>query len=151
MFCRICGKELHENAFVCPDCGCLVDDGAKVKKSPKKETLTEAKGDKALKSFLIVAFIFAMLSLTLTLASIIYPEFVDLIYSNFTARNFETSASAFPALIFGVVALSMSIVSFVLGLKKEDGALKMIAILMFIFCIFICAIGVVAFVNCELV
>lgn len=22
MFCKICGKELHENAIVCPGCGC---------------------------------------------------------------------------------------------------------------------------------
>ena len=36
MFCRKCGKEVNEDAFVCIHCGCLINEESVVKKKKKK-------------------------------------------------------------------------------------------------------------------
>jgi len=44
MFCKKCGKELHDEAVVCPQCGCLTDEGVIIKRkddSPKVDARKE--------------------------------------------------------------------------------------------------------------
>ncbi len=37
MFCRTCGKEVNDNAIVCPNCGCLIDETSVIKSEEKPQ------------------------------------------------------------------------------------------------------------------
>ena len=53
MFCRNCGKEVDDNAYVCTGCGCLVNDG----KVRRKEAVEgQNKKGKIAKILLLVSF-----------------------------------------------------------------------------------------------
>ena len=61
MFCRVCGKEINDEAVICPHCGCSVKDEPTVSKS--------ASGEKTGKSNVmsIVGFILSLVSLLISL------------------------------------------------------------------------------------
>lgn len=150
MFCKICGKELNEHAFACPNCGCLVNEGV-YKKKKSELAGTNGSNDKLLKTFLIIAFSCSMASLLFAMASVIYPYLSVELYSGYytyTVSYWRTGSTAIPAFIFGIFALGTGITSFVLGLKKKDNVLQMISIINFILCIFVYIIACLAFGNC---
>ena len=61
MFCRVCGKEINDEAVICPHCGCTVKDEPVVSKS--------ASGEKTGKANVmsIVGFVLSLVSLLISL------------------------------------------------------------------------------------
>ena len=47
MFCKKCGKELFDEAVICPQCGCATENSAPVQKSEqinKRQPINQSKG-----------------------------------------------------------------------------------------------------------
>jgi hypothetical protein len=145
MFCRICGKELNEQAFACPGCGCLV--GAAPKKPKKTTEKRENKGG-LFKLFLILSVSCLAISLLFTIGSVIFAE--PSVWSGYYSTNvyMRTGVLAIPAFATGVCGLGFGVTTFILGLKQKDASLKMMAIVNFIFSVTIFVAGVLAFSNC---
>ena len=153
MYCKICGKELNEHAFACPNCGCLVNEDV-YKKKKSEIAGTNGDDDKVLKILLIVACSCSMVSLLFAIASVIYPYLsVDLYtdeYRTYIVSYWRTSSIAILAFIFGIFALGAGITSFVLGLKKKDNVLQMVSIINLILCVFVYIVACLVLGNCEL-
>lgn len=123
MFCRNCGKELCDDAFVCPSCGCLAKDlpktqGVAVKTaSSTKETdtsLENRKGGKAKTA----TFILCIVALGL----------------DFFA-GVAWYLGGFFWILLGLQVL-VSIAGFILGMiQKQEKLLRLASILIFIYAI----------------
>lgn len=157
MFCRNCGKELCENAFVCPDCGVLVNGTAIMGKGKieKNEVVTEdVKENKhtLFNVFLIVSFSCACLALIFSIASILFAEYdVNVregsyaIYAYFEIW-FNEPLAIF-SFIFGLCAFGLSVVAFILGFNIKQTIYKIFSILNFIFSFCICFLSIMT-VSC---
>ena len=149
MFCKICGKELNEHAFACPNCGCLVNEGATKPVKVKAETSEKST---SFKVFLILSVSFVALSLLFSIGSIVFSyPFVYYYNSSYTSYSYGylfTNGLAIPAFVAGICALGFGITAFVLGLKQQNDSMKMISVVNFIFAIAVCIIAVLAFGNC---
>ena len=144
MFCRNCGKEVGEQAFACPGCGCLV--GGAPKKI--KNLTTDESKNTPLKLFLILSVSCLAISLLFTIGSVIFAE--PSVWSGYysTSVYMRTGVLAIPAFATGVCGLGFGVTTFILGLKQKDASLKMMAIVNFIFSVTIFVAGVLAFSNC---
>ena len=97
MFCKQCGNQIHDQAFVCVHCGCAVE-GAQIPKqnqptqSPDHAKLLEIERDA--KSI----FLFGILSLVLSLGIGIVFQIIN--FSKINSKYFSKAAKgwAFPAL-----------------------------------------------------
>jgi hypothetical protein len=145
MFCRICGKELNEQAFACPGCGCLV--GAAPKKPKKTTEKRENKGG-LFKLFLILSVSLVALSLMFSFGAVVFPELILDIYTYSAEAYLYTGILAVPAILTGVCGLGFSITAFVMGLKQQDSALKMLAISNFIFSIAVYVVSIFTCIGC---
>ena len=101
MFCKQCGKEIHDQAVVCVHCGCAVD-GAKIpqrnqhaEQSPDHAKLLEIEKDAN------SIFLFGILSLVLSLG-------IGLIFQiiNFSKINSKYFSKAAKSLVFPELNLS---------------------------------------------
>ena len=61
MFCRHCGKELSDEAYMCPNCGALTGVDA-AKKTAEKETREAGEGGANKTALSVVAFILSMIA-----------------------------------------------------------------------------------------
>ena len=55
-FCTKCGKELFDEAVVCPNCGCATGNTQNTYRNPYVQTLDEVSGGLCFLSFLIPLF-----------------------------------------------------------------------------------------------
>ena len=147
MFCRICGKEVSEQAFACPNCGCLVNGGQEKKKD--KLVCKGEKNNKLLKTFLIISFSLVALSLLLSLASAFFAVLKVRNGSYNFSASIHTAKVAIPAFVMGILALGSGITAFVMGLQQKDEALKMFSIISFIFSVMIFVTSFLAFGQCH--
>ncbi len=146
MFCSKCGKELVEEAVVCPNCGCWVNAKSRGEKklndSEGKERNKETKG-LILTIFIITSFTLASLSFILCMAyigvriselyrSIYYLRYYDNYYTYYTNNSLIVWS-----FIFGLLSTGAGVVSFILGLKKER-AIKLLSIISMICGIMVC-------------
>ena len=133
MFCKYCGKEVPENAYVCLGCGCVVDNKAvgKNRNGGVFETEGNPKNSLLFKLFLIISFSMALVGLGMSLLSFAYFDgYLSSIKTYiYIYPNYVFSLLS---LIFGAVGMGLGIVTFVFGLKEKEG-FKMIAILNFCF------------------
>ncbi len=60
MFCKICGKEINDQAVICPHCGCQV-----------KETAIENTDVKKVNVLCIIGFVLSLVSLLISLVGIV--------------------------------------------------------------------------------
>ena len=129
MFCRNCGHELNDGAYVCTNCGCLANGNEpKVKVSAESANSAESKKELLAKIFMWVAFGLISLSFIFVMLSI-----ADMyIYVSNYYVSMYLGATAIPAFIIAIFALGTGITAFVLGLKSTDKALKMMTTLCFI-------------------
>lgn len=149
MFCKFCGKELPENAYVCVGCGCLVGK-APEKKEKKEKKIREPNERQPIMSFLfkiflIISFSATVLSLGASLFSLTYADVYSHIptsYYNWSIRIYPNFAFSLFATILGAIGLGFAIVVFIFGLKEKE-TLKWVAIFNFIFSValFICIFG----------
>ena len=132
MFCKNCGNELCDEAYVCPKCGRLVEGKEVEKNSVVNES--EKNKEKLVKIFLTIAFTlmsFAFFFIILGLAGMeveIYEDaygYVELLVNINDGNGVIAFTNASIALGFGIAA-------FVMGLKRSDKMLKWISILGFI-------------------
>ena len=62
MFCQTCGKEVNDQAVVCPNCGCALKDGVAV-----TENQSVQNEKKKANIFCILGFVLSLVSLLITL------------------------------------------------------------------------------------
>ena len=60
MFCKICGKEINDQAVICPHCGCQT-----------KESAIENSDAKKINALCIVGFVLSIVSLLISLVGIV--------------------------------------------------------------------------------
>ena len=109
MFCSNCGKELNDQAYICPSCGRLV--GSPVKSSQEKQSKKQL--DRFAYVYLIVAVSIELFFSLLDLVGIIIHT---------------------PTIIWLIIKLPILgfyIVAFVFGLKQKENSLKLLTIFAF--------------------
>ena len=62
MFCKICGKEINDQAVICPNCGCQVNGSVE---------LEQAKSKKKANLFCIIGFVLSLVSLLIALYGLV--------------------------------------------------------------------------------
>lgn len=107
-YCQKCGKELHDEAVVCPGCGCPV------------ETRTESKNHNAIEVVNSV--------LTLNIVAIIISFLSGFMYSGIQVRSWPSAVDRFlsdPLVyrLFGLVCISFA-VSVLLKIVSKKNALR---------------------------
>ena len=140
MFCRKCGKELSDNAYVCTNCGVLTGKGAVEKREKKPITGQNAecaddKETSLAKLFGMLAFIFIAISISVLFIPLITRGYYSVGHNNLRYYGYEATFYVI-AVIMSVIGLGLGITGFVLGLKQKNDAIKFITTLIFIFSIF---------------
>lgn len=127
MFCKNCGKQLADNAFACPECGCMVAQ----KNAQATEKPTPAKKTNA--GFFISLFsIIALAVWGITMGQLPYE--LGIAYSDVH-------------LILSIVSAGCATTAFIFSFfEKENKALKLIGILVFIFC-FVYTVNVISVIR----
>ena len=139
MFCRHCGKELLDEAVLCPNCGKMVkkasfstqknafgqvNQTSEQEKSEKRKTVFS-------KTFGVTATVFIWLSLAMTLSGI-----MEYVYSYQMGYSSPITEFHVSAVFMGLIALGFGITSFVFGIKQKNYAVKYISTIVFIASIF---------------
>lgn len=130
MFCTNCGKEVADNAFACPACGCLLHQEQTVKR--KSAQTDKEKREKLIHIFLRVSFGCFCGCLFFFLNALLSPR-VE-IYSNYKvyANIYYDASLAVPSLVYYFPFLGFAITAFVMALRqKENKTLKTLCILNF--------------------
>ena len=130
MFCTNCGKEVADNAFACPACGCLLHQEQTVKR--KSAQTDKEKREKLIHVFLLVSFGCFCGCLFFFLNALLSP-YVE-IYSNYRvyANIYYDASLAGPSLACYFPFLGFAITAFVMALRqKENKTLKTLCILNF--------------------
>ena len=156
MFCRYCGKEILDEAVLCPHCGVMVKNvdfsalqgqaQAKVQHPQALQGQTEVKKvdnactdelktTRLTRIFGIISTVFIGLSLAIVLSGLFsylyyYEGYFDPEY------NTELYDATAAALLFGFVALGTGITTFVLGLKQKNVGVRYVSTVIFIASIF---------------
>lgn len=127
MFCKNCGKQLADNAFACPECGCMVAQ----KNAQATEKPTPAKKTNA--GFFISLFsIIALAVWGITMGQLPYE--LGIAYRD-------------EHLILSIVSAGCATTAFIFSFfEKENKALKLIGILVFIFC-FVYTVNVISVIR----
>ena len=128
MFCKNCGKEIADTAFVCTGCGCLVDDSNQNKKFKSTSTNKNKAINVLLKISLYASFTLSSLFIMFSIISLF--EFQQ------AYRFFGGTPNNFCYILMGVLGifnLIVSIFSLNFGLmEKKELCLKYISIAFFI-------------------
>lgn len=150
MFCRNCGKELCDKAFVCTECGCLVEgQPPKVKRSIRVGGDETVKEMRLLNLFLIVSFSCLMLALIIVLFTI-YTSCLEATYHSFLEIFVAETKLLWRAFFLSLVALGTGITAFVISLKKKvSEASHLITIMNFIFSLAMVGLTIAMLWACE--
>ena len=151
MFCRNCGKELCEKAFVCTECGCLVEtQPQKINAETKVGGGVTVHYMRKLKTFLILSAVFLAVALVSVVGVLctahIHSETHINANGGYSTKMSFYFESAWMAVNFyaGLFALGMGIPAFVMGHKKKVGeASRLITIVNFIFCIAMMLVAII--------
>lgn len=127
MFCRNCGKEVDDNAYVCTGCGCLVNEG----KARRKEVVEgQSKKEKIATILLMVSFGLFCYFLFLRFFSVYNLFGVIDSSKEVEMYNFLVNTQNIIAWIVSCLALSVAVFALIFGLK-EKSSLKILLILNF--------------------
>lgn len=141
MFCKYCGKELSEQAIVCPGCGCLASASRpaeteapmQVEQAPFIEQESAegklVKNEKKAKIFSVLGFIFLCVE-----AFFLCAHIADALYCLLGRIAYHDEGGAVMAFLISWAALAMGITAFVFGIKikKRNVALSTITIFVFV-------------------
>lgn len=163
MFCRYCGKEILDEAVLCPHCGVMVKDvdfsalqGQAQAKTQQPQVGVQAqvvlqpqaeveKADNACKDelkttrltriFGIISAVFSGLSLAVLISALFSYLYY---YGGYSSSQYGTELydDVAAALLFGFVALGTGITTFILGLKQKNVAVRYISTIIFIASVF---------------
>lgn len=142
MFCRNCGNELHDEAYVCVKCGQLVQDYQKSKKEKEQNPYSMISVCGApLSVFFLIAFATGCLTLILAIIAVAFAQvrapYYDASWYYFTPFVGCAIASS----ISSLVCMGMGTTQFILGFKK-GGVIKLLVIANFIFSLAMAILGV---------
>lgn len=165
MFCRYCGKEILDEAVLCPHCGVMVkkvdfsalqgqakpqptahhtqstqpmQPTAQMQAEPKeadKGCADDLKATRLTRIFGIISSVFIGLSLAVLISGLFSYLYYFNGYSG-SEYNTELYDASAAALLFGFVALGTGITTFILGLKQKNAAVRYISTIIFIASIF---------------
>ena len=161
MFCKYCGKEILDQAVLCPHCGVMVKnvDLSALQPQPQvieqpqaawqqaqpqmpvlpneadQKAVEELKTTRLARIFGIIAAVFIGLSLAVVLSGICSYLYYFEGYSS-SQYNTELYDSVAAALLFGFIALGAGITTFVLGLKQKNVGVRYLSTILFIGSIF---------------
>ena len=143
MFCRHCGKELLDEAVLCPNCGKMVkkvdfsgqqtNGFGRTDKQADQEKIDKRRASLS-KTFGVTSSVFIWLSLAMTISGIVDYIYYMAGYSSSTYGAYmDTIVSA---VVMGLIALGFGITSFVWGIKQKNYAVKYISTIIFVASIF---------------
>ncbi|MGI6644439.1 MAG: hypothetical protein ACOX28_01545 [Bacilli bacterium] len=98
-YCSKCGNELHDEAVICPKCGCEVE-GSRKQVVSESETINVAKAKKNLKTALILMIIGYVISLGLMI-----PFSIAELYTAYTIVAIIATPLGIAALVYVIFVL----------------------------------------------
>lgn len=114
MFCRNCGKELSDEAIMCPECGTPVESAAKARAAKTAaQTVPEASGA----PMGIIGF---FLSIFAFVTGIVFGSFLLVFYESVLLLYILDATTILPGIA--------GIASCICGLKQEKGAAKALSV-----------------------
>lgn len=153
MFCKYCGKEVDEQAYVCTGCGCLIERTPQKKQENKKPTGQEdletvsqkSKIQLWLKILIIIAFSCIGVALIFDFSAIADAHIYVSSYSSSVYFYPGYSSFAIYGFIYGILSLCAGTTAFILALikEKEFTKLKLLSIISFIMATAVFVVGVV--------
>ena len=136
MFCKNCGKEVADGAYVCTGCGCLVQDTKNNVLLEETKKAPSAKITLLLKIFLMISISCAVLGIACYAIAVALAEGYVYIgsYSSYGyASVYPNFGWCLFALCYSFCHLGTAIPAFIFGLKeKQEQGLKFISLLNFI-------------------
>mgnify|MGYP005781936085 CR=1 FL=1 len=157
MFCKICGKELNDQAVICPGCGCAVNNNLPTtKQKTKKETADNTGNPSTLYTvfkyltvgiicfatmFLILSLIFDYIYVDHFLSTSAYSRFIS---GSIYASSYTNSGMSIACLIFSILSYSFACITFALGFKSENKSKRFSSDVLFIIVNFLLILAIVA-------
>ena len=146
MFCRYCGKEILDEAVLCPHCGVMVkkidltaqqaQNASQKAKENKTDCCCELKKTRLTRIFGTVSAVLCGLVLMILFGGIVEQLGYFMGYSSSVYDRNALSDAASGAFLFGLIALGFSIASFVLGLKQNNVGVRYLSTIIFVASIF---------------
>ncbi|MBQ8394731.1 MAG: hypothetical protein IJX49_04080 [Clostridia bacterium] len=157
MFCKMCGKELAEGAYVCTGCGRLVKEGNKATpKSVSDEVALEerTKRNILLKAFLIGSFaLVGIIMIFLVLSFAMSEQYINLTmqnntynirFSDYVELELEPGSCCL-MFITSIVNVGVAVTAFILGIKEKERLIKYASVLNFVFSIILILMSAILF------
>ena len=121
MFCRNCGKELSDEAVMCPNCGTPIAHPAQPKKKPAAESEPTPTGELKGKTGSVIAFTCALIALVCCIFFVSYTIAggrLDLNFHHYTGRSYDYYSLDYTNLpmIFGYAMGLLTIATSLIGL-----------------------------------
>ena len=122
-FCTVCGKELHDEAVVCMNCGCPAPNVAAPKAEPRVLITPKANESKVLPVFNFVFNLNALLANIMLWIAVAY-SYISVYrsgsyYTYYNANMYLDAGSLITAFILGSGALVFGIVCFCVTLANK--------------------------------
>ncbi len=157
MFCKICGKELNDQAVICPGCGCAVNDLPISKRKIKKEssnTSTTSTLYSVFKYITVGLICFAVMFLVLSLLfdyihvwyNLTTGTYTKLVSGSIYASSYTNFGMSIACLIFSILSYLFACITFALGFKSENKSKRFSSDVLFIIVNFLLVLAIVAFV-----
>ncbi len=158
MFCKICGKELNDNAVICPGCGCAVNNNLKpvaeeTKVEPIKSEENKAKNPiftthSVMQYVTMVLICFAVTFLFLALISIgidvdVFETRYDILAWGDLYFYFEY---AIPCFVFTILSYISALFTFILGFNSANKYKRFSSNTLFIIVQFLLFIAILLFI-----
>ena len=143
MFCRYCGKEILDEAVICPHCGVMakkvdfsaLENLSQMQQMPQRmDNGADLKKTKLTRLFAVITSVLIAISLMFLLSGI-----VDEIYFRLNMHSYNDGVRYSPfilPLFFGFVSLGTGIPTLIMGLKQDNAGVRLLTTLIFIASIF---------------
>lgn len=152
MFCRYCGKEILDEAVLCPHCGVMVKkidlsaqpvQGDRLAQPVQNGTAgaedkqeNELKKSRLVRIFGIISFAFTCLAVLFVVGGLASNIYYSMGYSSSSYYHYYESGAFGGGFFMSWVALGMGIACFVLGLKQKNAGVRFVSTIIFIAAVF---------------
>ena len=131
MFCSNCGKELLDNAVVCPGCGCMVVGKESLFNQDQTNSNVAKKSSKGIKNIQGIMGIigFALLTVAILFSVLAISETIVIVdtywntYDVYIGTAFVDIDYALASMIFSLVGLIAITIAFIMAIVKKDSQL----------------------------
>lgn len=151
MYCKYCGKEVDNDAVICPGCGKLTDKGNEAINSVKPKAVNAGQKKESISKSTILAIVaFSCYIFGLFLNTVITTaNSIDILGSRYPTDIDQTGILIVSG-IFSVLTIAMGITSFIISFIEKESAYRrifptcMMLIGIYYFVEFICTIALYA-------